>query len=103
MFGLFGNLWTGPDGVRRDRPGLLPSTTVDVTALLTGSKDADFSANPLKGLYVGGDGSVYIKRVEDGAWFEYDCTKGAYIYGLIVAVGGAAGHVSTATKLRGEY
>lgn len=108
MFSWFGNRWKNASGQLTGKPSLLPEETVDVNAVITAAavtgKDADFKDQPLKGMYIGGAGIVYVRRVEDaaGVFLDYDCDKGAYIYGLIAEVGGTAGRLTTATKLRGE-
>ena len=59
--------------------------------------DADYSGNPLRGIYVGGTGSVFVKCLEDSAFVEWACPQGTRIDGIIVAVKMAP----TATKLVG--
>lgn len=106
---MFGLRWGGPDTTqKRDKPSLLPEETVnvstDVTAAAAKAADADYSTNPLKGLYIGGAGTVYVRRVDDaaGVFVPYIMLAGGYIFGLIAAVGASGSNVTTATALVGE-
>jgi hypothetical protein len=89
--------WLDPKGIKRGRPYPLWTESVDVSAAIA-TANADYSANPLRGLYVGGAGVVYLKLQEDSAFSEWDCPAGFVIPGLIVAVRKLS---TTATKLRG--
>lgn len=110
MFDWFGKRWkTSSDGIVRAKNSLLPEETVDVSAAVAAivatdtAADLDYSTNPLKGIYVGATGTVWIQRVDDSTWFDYDVDKGAYIYGLIAKVGASGSHTTSASmKLRGE-
>ncbi len=90
-------VWLDPKGLKRARPYPLWTQTVDVSAAIA-SADADYSSNPLRGLYVGGAGVVYVKLQEDGVFLDWDCPQGFVIPGLIYGVQKAS---TTATKLRG--
>lgn len=89
--------WLDPKGLKRARPYPLWTQSVDVTAAIA-TTDADYTANPLRGLYVGGAGIVYLKLQEDSAFLPWDCPAGFVIPGLIFAVQKAS---TTATKLIG--
>lgn len=106
---MFGLRWGGPDSSqKRDKPSLLPEETIDISADVTAATaiavDADYSTSPLKGLYVGGAGTVYVRRVDDvaGKFVPYVMTAGGYIYGLIATIGATGAHLTTATALVGE-
>ncbi len=84
--------WAG-----RPRSYPLGTQSVDVTADLA-TVDADYSANPLRGIYVGGLGSVFVKLNDDSAFLEWSCPQGFVIPGVIKAVRKSG---TTATKLVG--
>lgn len=85
--------WAGSSGGKVARAYPTPTQQVDVTATIaaTPNVDLDLSANPLRGLYVGADGDVYVKMLEDTAFFLYKAVKGTYIEGLIIAIGNSSG------------
>ncbi len=91
------------DGQPVARPYPTALESVDVSADLAASPTggADYSTNPLKGIYVGdvttGGPLVYVKLREDSAFRVWDCVKGMYIEGIIVGVGAS----TTAQKLVG--
>lgn len=95
--------WAG-----RARQYPIPTQTVDVSAAVTAAAGttthADFSDNPLKRIYVGGAGDVYVRRYEDpsGTFFKYVMPAGGYVTGVIVEVGATSPAATTATELRGE-
>jgi len=86
----------------RSRAYPVPTQSVgvsaDLTALHPAETEVDYSSNPLRWIYVGGDGDLYIKKSEDSAFHKYVVTAGQYIAGLIVAVSTS----TTATELVGE-
>ena len=97
--------WLTPDGAPIARPYPTALGSVDVSGDLTAANGgpADYSSNPLKAIYVGditAGSSVYIKLREDSGFVEWDVTKGTYIEGLIVGVGGTT-MGTTALKLVG--
>lgn len=99
-----GNYWTDSNGMKRARSGL-PTETVDVSAAVATGADVDYSSQPLRAIYAGAAGSVWVRRFGDaaGSWFEYAVDKGARIPGVIVAVGASGAHTtSPSMKLVGE-
>ncbi len=95
-----------PKSTSGTRPFPIGIEQVDVSAALVAAAggDVDYSANPLKAIYVGDittSGPILsVTMYQDGGmFFVYDCIKGAYIEGLIVGVEGTG--TTTAEKLVG--
>lgn len=88
--------WVNSAGQKIARRYPLFTQQVDVSTDAA-VNDKDYSANPLRGIYVGGSGSVFVKGFDDTAFFEWAVLQGAHIPGLIIAVKAAP----SATKLVG--
>lgn len=81
----------------------LPVATRNISADAAASTaDLDYSATPLYNVFVGGVGSIWIKRPNDTAFVEYACQAGSQIFGVIVAIANTGSRAITATKVVGE-
>lgn len=79
------------------KPRSYPLATTQV-AISIGSGDVDYRSNPLRGIYVGTAGVVYVRALEDTDYVAWTCENGTLIPVLVTGVRASG---TTATNMVG--